>query len=125
MQNNLNGSKTLHLITIKSPEFKFPVLNRIPLRKIEELPLEPNKIIENPRDSLLNEINDIIRKQQINEIIIPTNSQKIEKQAARLVVIRKRKMKKHKLKKLRKKMKFEWAKVIIFITLFDSKSKFE
>jgi aurora kinase A-interacting protein len=32
-------------------------------------------------------------------------------QAARLIVIRKRKMRKHKLKKLRKKMKFEWAKV--------------
>lgn len=32
-------------------------------------------------------------------------------QAARLIVIRRRKMKKHKLKKLRKKMKFEWAKV--------------
>uniref|UniRef100_A0A1B6L6M7 Ribosomal protein mS38 C-terminal domain-containing protein n=1 Tax=Graphocephala atropunctata TaxID=36148 RepID=A0A1B6L6M7_9HEMI len=34
-----------------------------------------------------------------------------EKQAARLIVIRKKKMKKHKLRKLRKKMKFEWAKV--------------
>ncbi|XP_063236169.1 uncharacterized protein LOC134538680 [Bacillus rossius redtenbacheri] len=33
------------------------------------------------------------------------------KQAARLVVIRRRKMKKHKLRKLRKRMKFEWAKV--------------
>ncbi|XP_026461878.1 uncharacterized protein LOC113363599 [Ctenocephalides felis] len=32
-------------------------------------------------------------------------------QAARLIVIRRRKMKKHKLRKLRKKMKFEWAKV--------------
>uniref|UniRef100_A0A1B6GU16 Small ribosomal subunit protein mS38 n=1 Tax=Cuerna arida TaxID=1464854 RepID=A0A1B6GU16_9HEMI len=34
-----------------------------------------------------------------------------EKQAARLIVIRRKKMKRHKLKKLRKKMKFEWAKV--------------
>ncbi|KRT81930.1 hypothetical protein AMK59_6174 [Oryctes borbonicus] len=33
------------------------------------------------------------------------------KQAARLIVIRRKKMKKHKLKKLRKKMKFEWAKL--------------
>ncbi|CAD6995075.1 unnamed protein product [Ceratitis capitata] len=32
-------------------------------------------------------------------------------EAARLIVIRRRKMKKHKLKKLRRKMKFEWAKV--------------
>jgi hypothetical protein len=41
----------------------------------------------------------------------PTKGGLVEKQAARLVVIRRRKMKKHKLKKLRKKMKFEWAKV--------------
>ncbi|XP_052871071.1 uncharacterized protein LOC128276654, partial [Anopheles cruzii] len=33
------------------------------------------------------------------------------KQAARLIVIRRRKMRKHKLKKLRKRMKFEWLKV--------------
>ncbi|KAG5877082.1 hypothetical protein JTB14_011786 [Gonioctena quinquepunctata] len=31
-------------------------------------------------------------------------------EAARLIVIRRKKMKKHKLRKLRKKMKFEWAK---------------
>ncbi|KDR07801.1 uncharacterized protein LOC110839942 isoform X2 [Zootermopsis nevadensis] len=41
----------------------------------------------------------------------PTKGGLVEKQAARLIVIRRRKMKKHKLKKLRKKMKFEWAKV--------------
>jgi hypothetical protein len=41
----------------------------------------------------------------------PTQGGLIQKQAARLIVIRRRKMKKHKLKKLRKKMKFEWAKV--------------
>lgn len=33
------------------------------------------------------------------------------KQAARLIVIRRKKMKKHKLRKLRKRMKYEWAKV--------------
>lgn len=36
----------------------------------------------------------------------------IEKQAARLIKIRRRKMRKHKLKKLRKKMKFVWLKRI-------------
>ena len=41
----------------------------------------------------------------------PTHGELVWKQAARLIVIRRRKMKKHKLKKLRKKMKFEWAKV--------------
>lgn len=34
-----------------------------------------------------------------------------EIQAARLIVIRRNKMKKHKLKKLRKRMKYAWAKV--------------
>jgi hypothetical protein len=41
----------------------------------------------------------------------PTHGELVQKQAARLVVIRRRKMKKHKLKKLRIKMKYEWAKV--------------
>ncbi|XP_018573252.1 uncharacterized protein LOC108912498 isoform X2 [Anoplophora glabripennis] len=35
----------------------------------------------------------------------------VTKEAARLIVIRRKKMKKHKLKKLRKRMKFEWAKL--------------
>lgn len=35
----------------------------------------------------------------------------VEKQAARLIVIRRSKMNKHKLKKLRKKMHYKWAKV--------------
>ncbi|KAK9505566.1 hypothetical protein O3M35_009586 [Rhynocoris fuscipes] len=46
-----------------------------------------------------------------NKIIEEEPTQIIEKQAARLIVIRRRKMKRHKLKKLRRKMKFEWAKV--------------
>ncbi|KAF7996532.1 hypothetical protein HCN44_002164 [Aphidius gifuensis] len=46
-------------------------------------------------------------------IDLPTNNSSIniEKQAARMIVIRRRKMRRHKLKKLRKKMKFKWAKV--------------
>lgn len=39
----------------------------------------------------------------------PDNS-RMEKQAARLIVIRRIKMNKHKLRKLRKKMKYVWAK---------------
>ncbi|XP_065337232.1 uncharacterized protein LOC135937856 [Cloeon dipterum] len=38
-------------------------------------------------------------------------TEKDEIQAARLIVIRRHKMKKHKRKKLRKRMKFEWAKL--------------
>lgn len=48
-------------------------------------------------------------KSEIQEPILEIN--KHEKQAVKLIVIRRHKMRKHKLKKLRKKMKFEWAKV--------------
>ncbi|EFA10137.1 uncharacterized protein LOC655078 [Tribolium castaneum] len=44
------------------------------------------------------------------EIELPTINGDVTKEAARLIVIRRRKMKRHKLKKLRKRMKFEWAK---------------
>jgi len=46
------------------------------------------------------------------EIRDAPSEQVIEKQAARLIVIRRRMMNKHKLKKLRKKMRFEWLKII-------------
>jgi len=42
----------------------------------------------------------------------PDTSAPVEKQAARLIVIRRSKMNKHKLRKLRKKMKFVYAKVM-------------
>lgn len=38
---------------------------------------------------------------------------KMEKQAARMIVIRRRKMKKHKLKKLRKRRKFEYRRIAL------------
>lgn len=40
-----------------------------------------------------------------------TTNSDITKQAARLIIIRRKKMKKHKLRKLRLRMKYEWAKV--------------
>ncbi|XP_063922830.1 uncharacterized protein LOC135137165 [Zophobas morio] len=40
----------------------------------------------------------------------PTPNAEITKHAVRMIVIRRRKMKRHKLRKLRKRMKFEWAK---------------
>ncbi|XP_055914766.1 uncharacterized protein LOC129947989 [Eupeodes corollae] len=82
-----------------------PFKNKI----INDLPLN-NVIIENPRDSLLNEIRDIIKNENIKHMPGQDNNLNAI-QAARLIVIRRRKMKKHKLKKLRKKMNFEWAKV--------------
>ncbi|XP_037075780.1 coiled-coil domain-containing protein 102A-like [Pollicipes pollicipes] len=41
----------------------------------------------------------------------PTSGDVTRREAARLIVIRRRKMRKHKLKKLRKRMRFVWAKV--------------
>ncbi|KRF99392.1 uncharacterized protein Dwil_GK11887, isoform B [Drosophila willistoni] len=72
-----------------------------------------SKIIESPRSTWLNEINEILDKPKLGEIISPPldKSKPDKMEAARLIVIRRRKMKKHKLKKLRRKMKFEWAKV--------------
>jgi len=67
-------------------------------------------MIESPRSTWLNEINDIIGNNH-QRIDAPPVPQINEKKAEKLIVIRKRKMKKHKLKKLRRKMKFEWAKV--------------
>lgn len=43
----------------------------------------------------------------------PSSVKESPKEAARLIVIRRKKMKKHKLRKLRKRMKFEWRKVFI------------
>lgn len=72
-----------------------------------------NKIIESPRSTWIKEINDILQRERVGEIIAPPadKSKPDKMEAARLIVIRRRKMKKHKLKKLRRKMKFEWAKV--------------
>lgn len=79
-------------------------------KEIFELPLT-NKIIENPASN--NKIiEDIIN---IEKSIIDPNSNKngdAGKQAARLIVIRRSKMKKHKRRKLAKKMKFIWAKAL-------------
>ncbi|XP_060645750.1 uncharacterized protein LOC132784266 isoform X2 [Drosophila nasuta] len=81
---------------------------------IGDLQLPRNKIIiESPRSTWLTEINDILNRDRVGEIIAPPldKSKPDKMEAARLIVIRRRKMKKHKLKKLRRKMKFEWAKV--------------
>lgn len=46
-----------------------------------------------------------------NSLVDPLVENVEEIQAARLIVIRRKKMKKHKLRKLRKRMKYVWAKV--------------
>lgn len=85
--------------------------NHKPLWKKEifELPLT-NKIIENPTTINNKIIEDIFN---INKSInLPTDNKDGDtgKQAARGIVIRRRKMRVHKLRKLRKRMKFVWGK---------------
>jgi hypothetical protein len=96
----LRSSPVVTGIMIPKPAIGIPVnyRNRInPITYEDKLkwrkPMEdpvPSKIIEEAPDAFKNS--------------------RIEKQAARLIVIRRIKMNKHKLRKLRKKMKHEWAK---------------
>lgn len=95
----------------------------IPLNRIKSITppaWKNNPTIENPlikseiNDPLSQSVQEILEKiTDVKEFELPTNSQTGEDgyQAAVMIGVRRRKMKKHKLKKLRKKMKFEWAKV--------------
>uniref|UniRef100_A0A182R050 Ribosomal protein mS38 C-terminal domain-containing protein n=1 Tax=Anopheles farauti TaxID=69004 RepID=A0A182R050_9DIPT len=85
----------------------------IPLKEIIDIPLV-SRIIESPvqRPGSQGPIGDDlthIPSLDLPADIVPKDEN--GKQAARLIVIRRRKMRKHKLKKLRKRMKFEWLKV--------------
>lgn len=87
-------------------------------RIIIESPLVPSASYEEPAvaDATLNEIMDRISPAQQHDCELPAGPRTGEAgdegiQAAVMIGIRRRKMKKHKLKKLRKKMKFEWGKV--------------
>ncbi|XP_062712061.1 uncharacterized protein LOC115268075 [Aedes albopictus] len=85
----------------------------LPRKEIIDIPLI-SRIIENPNQSRISEIGDRSPTGVPAVDLPPTSSGKVDDngiQAARLIVIRRRKMRKHKLKKLRKKMKYEWAKV--------------
>ncbi|XP_012254383.2 uncharacterized protein LOC105685115 [Athalia rosae] len=78
------------------------------IAKIIRCPLITNlQIIEPPKGSKVDHVEDF----PTNVIELPaTDGQIIEKHAVRMIVIRKRKMKTHKLKKFRKRVKYEWAK---------------
>lgn len=70
--------------------------------------------VEEPIANVVKEIMDKITDRPAQDFELPTGNSSVGEegiQAAVLIGIRRRKMKKHKLKKLRKKMKFEWAKV--------------
>ncbi|XP_058122162.1 small ribosomal subunit protein mS38-like [Anopheles ziemanni] len=85
----------------------------IPLKEIIDIPLV-SRIIECPlqRPTGDGPIGDSLKI--VPTLDLPTGIVSQDdngKQAARLIVIRRRKMRKHKLRKLRKRMKFEWLKI--------------
>uniref|UniRef100_A0A8D8NM67 (northern house mosquito) hypothetical protein n=1 Tax=Culex pipiens TaxID=7175 RepID=A0A8D8NM67_CULPI len=82
----------------------------MPRKEILDLPLI-SRIIENPNQSRITEIGDLPRSLPVIDLPKSNTVDDGGIQAARLIVIRRRKMRKHKLRKLRKKMKYEWAKV--------------
>ncbi|XP_063848606.1 uncharacterized protein LOC135093322 isoform X1 [Scylla paramamosain] len=96
--SSLNNTKELRLPPLLKPAtITFPTLHN-------------GVMLEKDLPSILNifEKTDPGTPQQ--KVEAPTN-QVAEKQAARLIITRRKKMRKHKLRKLRKKMKFVWAKV--------------
>lgn len=110
--NNIDGShfnnNYLPLVNIS-----IPFIKRNPIIVPLKLPLNYNSnqlIIETPGLKKIGyEYIDPIGRNL--EIEAPsTTISDTPKYAARLIVIRRKKMKKHKLRKLRKRMKFEWGK---------------
>ena len=95
-------------ITMPEPSSRgrigIPILPRLPLPTYENPgnSSTKNKVLEDPL-SIFNKV--------IEEDPATNSVNQIERRAARLIVIRRSKMNKHKLKKLRKKMKYVWAKV--------------
>lgn len=77
------------------------------IREIIENPININAHIIDPT-KIQKIIEDKIPERSLD---LPTVNGIMEKQAARLIVIRRHKMRKHKLRKLRKKMKFLWRKL--------------
>ncbi|KAB0794293.1 hypothetical protein PPYR_11132 [Photinus pyralis] len=74
-----------------------------------KLPIRITPEIKSPHDILW--IPPLTEPPTDREMIDPISINEERKEAVRLIVIRRKKMKKHKLKKLRKKLKYERAKV--------------
>ncbi|XP_033225372.1 uncharacterized protein LOC117178189 [Belonocnema kinseyi] len=92
----------------KSVDFGFtippPDISRI---SITETPISINRHIEEPYKIIHNK-EDIVPDKFVD---LPTLENIIEKHAVRMIIVRRHKMKVHKLKKLRKKMKYVNMKV--------------
>ncbi|KAL7305145.1 hypothetical protein TKK_0002543 [Trichogramma kaykai] len=100
---NVESLKTNFSITCRSIELNLNIIKPpLPVNKIIECPILPILQIDNPlkNQKEINEINS-------NKVIeIPNDTNIIEKQAVRMIVIRRKKIKKHKRKKFLKRMKF-------------------
>lgn len=95
-------------VDIKSPWHSNSLINP----KIDNPTINP--IIEAPVQPNEQEIVDRIIGSIVQDLELPTIDNGVGedgKQANKMIKIRRRKMRRHKLKKLRKKMKYEWAKV--------------
>ncbi|XP_049951322.1 uncharacterized protein LOC126458383 [Schistocerca serialis cubense] len=95
-------------VTTSFLQFSPNVTQRRPVPPVLDAPnVTSSNMFELPACSVIDYLHEI----PVKDISVPTVGNVTEKIAARLIVIRRRKMKKHKLRKLRKRMKFEWAKV--------------
>lgn len=73
------------------------------------LPLKTPSILDQIQDNLKWVPPSPTKEQPVEAPSLPNNNS--VKEAARLIIIRRKKMKKHKLRKLRLRMKYVWAKV--------------
>lgn len=86
----------------------FGMPRRGDLRNIIDMPIARIPPLHEPTKRSPIEYDSPVPEKSID---LPTNGEIFEKQAVRLIVIRRKKMKKHKRKKLAKKMKFVWEKI--------------
>ncbi|XP_015115830.1 uncharacterized protein LOC107040310 [Diachasma alloeum] len=93
---NLRSPLSPHLKTLE-----FPLQGSFPWKIIETPPRPTYTITDLPKTRII----PLTDKIPDNSLEMPSEHI-IEKQAARLIVIRRRKMRRHKLRKLRKRMKF-------------------
>lgn len=99
---------SLFICNVNTSILKTPYITDPPKVKIIDLPFPVIKQISDVPRTLNIKYEDNLPMKEIQD---PISSNILEKKAARLIVIRRRKMKRHKLKKLRMRMKFEWAKI--------------
>lgn len=102
------GTESIHSIKFiqgtLNIDFGMPASGRI--RNIIEMPVVPP--LQEPTKHLPIQYDSPVPERSVD---LPTDGRIIDKQAVNMLRIRHKKMKKHKRKKLRKKMKYVWAKI--------------